>query len=615
MHSIWLVLVLSVLSPSASAGTLGDLTYEIADGQVAITDCIGSAEGELVIPAEIEGLPVTSIVSKAFQFCYLTSITIPDSVTSIGNDAFNRCSNLTSITIPDSVTSIGDHAFVGCSSLTSITIPDSVTSIGYRAFVRCSNLTSIDLPGMFRFPGELWRMGARAALISGKDDLLSYAQAYNQIVITNCNEAAEGELVIPAEIEGFPVTSIGEFAFSFCESLTSITIPEGVTSIGLWAFYGCGSLTSITIPEGVTSIGDEAFYTCNELTTITIPDSVTSIGYRAFAGCRRLKSITMSKSVTSIGDYAFAGCGRLKSITIPDSVTSIGDSAFSDCIRLTSITIPNAFHSQSEANRLRLGHLWPDRFFLPSSPPGTLGDLTYKIADGEVTIITCKTSAAGELVIPDKIEGYPVTSIGYEAFWNCTSLTSIAIPDSLTSIGDNAFWRCSSLTSITIPNSVTSIGYAAFNGCISLTTITIPDSVTSIGDYAFIFCSSLTSITIGKGVISIGVRAFDWCSSLTSITIPEAFHSQAEASRLLVGRLWPDGFFLPSSANQTVELSIRLPLQLTLTGDQNTTAVIEATDSVSGPWTEWRTVVIGEEGTTEVDLDEGAVKRFYRVRE
>ena len=139
--------------------------------------------------------------------------------------------------------------------------------------------------------------------------------------------------------------------------------------------------------------------------------------------------------------------------------------------------------------------------------------------------------------------------------------------------------------------------------------------VTSIGRGAFAYCRDLTSINIPDGVTSIGGAVFIACESLQSVTIPLAHHSRREANRLSVGHLWPDGFFLPSSANQTVELSIRLPLQLTLTGDQNTTAVIEATDSVSGPWAEWRTVVIGEEGTTEVDLDEGAEKRFYRVRD
>jgi len=166
-----------------------------------------------------------------------------------------------------------------------------------------------------------------------------------------------------------------------------------------------------------------------------------------------------------------------------------------------------------------------------------------------------------------------------------------------------------------IPESVTSIGAYAFDYCMSLTSIIIPESVTSIGIWAFSSCRSLTSIIIPESVNFIGAYAFDSCTRLTSIPIPQAFHSRSEANRLGITDLWPDGFYLPSSTRKSPDLTIRLAPVITITGELNETAIIEVSDTADGPWTEWRTVVIGEEGTTEVDLDEGAEQRFYRVRD
>ncbi|MGN1194572.1 MAG: leucine-rich repeat protein [Acutalibacteraceae bacterium] len=234
-----------------------------------------------------------------------TSITIPDSVTSIGNFALSDCINLTRITIPDSVMSIGNWAFSGCSSLASITIPDGVTSIAEGVFYRCSSLTSITIPDS--------------------------------------------------------VTSIGNFALSDCSNLTSITIPDSVTSIVGGALYNTawynnqpdclvyagkvayeykGDMpenTQIVLEEGTKSISDKAFLGCGNLTSITIPDSVTSIGNNAFEYCSSLTSITIPDGVTSIGNRVFYGCRSLTSITIPDSVTSIGDLAFYDCSKLKDV--------------------------------------------------------------------------------------------------------------------------------------------------------------------------------------------------------------------------------------------------------------------------------------
>ena len=278
---------------------------------------------QVIFSAAIE---VPTIPANSFyRYQHLRTITLPDSVTSIGDYAFYDCSSLTSITIPDGVTSIGGHAFCDCSSLTSITIPEGVTSIGNWAFYGCTSLTGI------------W-VGKCNPNYSNDENGVLYNKEKTRLI--QCPGGLSGTYAIPDS-----VTSIGDYAFYGCSSLTSITIPNGVTSIGYRAFSGCSSLTSITIPEGVTSIGSWAFSGCNSLTSITIPNGVTSIGDDAFSGCSSLTSIIIPDSVTSIGNRAFMDCTSLTSVTIPDGVTSIGGRAFEDCTSLTSITIPESVTS------------------------------------------------------------------------------------------------------------------------------------------------------------------------------------------------------------------------------------------------------------------------------
>ncbi len=387
---------------------------------------------------------------------------------------------------------------------------------------------------------------------------LTYHKYDDHIEITHCDTKAVS-VDIPAEIDGLPVTSIGNSAFSWRGYLTSVTIPNSVTSIGDSAFESCHSLTSVTIGTGVTSIGNWAFYgtayyndgsnwqngvlyidNClikannDELySNYTINSGTRVIAYCAFRGCDNLTSVTIPSSVTSICDEAFEDCTGLTSVTIPDSVTSIGGRAFADCTGLTNVTIPDSI----------------------------------TIIDGGV-FAGC--TGLTNVTIPDS-----VTSIGYEAFYGCESLTNVTIPGSVTSIGswpfsccgslnitvdennpnysdidgvlvnkdkteiivyakdkiqpeysipsgvtsigEIAFWMCSSLTSVTIPGSVTSIGAEAFAHCRGLTSVTISNGVTSIGWDAFWMCSSLTSITIPSSVTSIGVEAFEFCDSLTDV--------------------------------------------------------------------------------------------------
>ncbi len=484
---------------------------------------------------------VTSIGDEAFRGCTgLTSITIPDSVTSIGYEAFRGCSGLTSITIPDSVTSIGDQAFYNCTGLTSVTIPDSVTSISAYAFSGCTGLTSVTIPDRVTSIGyEAFRGCSGLTSITIPDSVTSIGSS----AFRGCTGLTS--ITIPNS-----VTSIGEDAFYGCTGLTNITIPDSVTSIGRYAFMNCTGLTNITIPDSVTSIGDEAFRGCTGLTSVTIPDSVTSIGSYAFSCCTELTDITVAKgntkyhsagnclietatktlifgcktsviptdgSVTSIGISAFEGCTGLTSITIPDCVTSIGGGAFIGCSSLESITIPFVGESKTASTGFNQVFGYIFGYQRESSSSSLVSGATYQYYSGYPS---CDyywyyiPSSLKSVVISDG-----ATTIPYNAFYNCTGLTSITIPDNVTSIGPSAFSGCSSLTGVTIPDSVTSIGGYAFSGCSGLTSVTIGNGVTSIGNSAFYGCTGLTSITIPNSVTSIGNEAFSRCSGLTSITI------------------------------------------------------------------------------------------------
>ena len=322
---------------------------------------------------------VTIIGGAAFYGCTsLKSVTIPDSVTNIGADAFSHCTSLTSVTIPDSVTSIGEQAFQGCESLTSVTIPDSVTSISSYTFASCTSLT-----GIWVTEGNSHYSSDASGVLFSKD----------KTTLVQC-PGAFAAYAIPDS-----VTSIGEKAFYYSTSLTSVTIPDSVTSIGQHAFQGCKSLTSVTIPDSVTSISSCTFASCISLTSVTIPNSVASIGDGAFYYCTSLTSVTVPDSVTLIDNGAFQGCTSLTSVTIPDSVTSIGYNAFGSCESLTSVTIPNSVTS--------------------------IGDSVFS---------NCKSLTS--VAIPDS-----VTSIFSCAFDDCTSLTDVYYA------GSEAQWKAISISS------------------------------------------------------------------------------------------------------------------------------------------------------------------------
>ncbi len=448
---------------------------------------------------------VTSIGEMAFAFCSsLESITLPDKMTDIGRAAFAMCTKLTSITIPDSVTSIGAIAFAYCSSLESIKMePDTPPQLGLDeddvgVFTECKfvtdNVKGIKVPVGFEnayktawtdwadfiianiASGKGWTLDSEGTLTleseDGIEDWCNNQKNGREIYKNDVTSAKilDGVVNVKAVLWGAKnvksvelpdsVKSIGNLAFSRCQSLTDITIPEGVTSIGEEAFYECRSLPGINLPSGLTNIGRYAFSYCYGLTDIDIPVGATG-GDWVFSHCIGLTHVTIPDGMTEIWGGMFSGCTELTAIEIPDSVTKIGDWAFSECSGLTSINIPS--------------------------------DVT-EIGGGAFS----ECSGLTDITIPSGVE-----RIEAMTFVGCSKLKHITIPDNVTSIGYYAFYMCSALENIIIPSGVTEIGCSTFAECTNLDSISIrastPPSLEVVEGEPLLFenCKFVTENTQG----------------------------------------------------------------------------------------------------------------------
>ena len=563
--------VLSVTADEADAEEYQDGVYKytVSDGKATITGYTGPG-GNLNIPGSLGGYEVIAIGDDAFQknsnTINLTSVTIPDSIKTIGKQAFqNLSTNLKTVTIGSGVETIGEYAFYNCAVLETVKFNEGskLTSIGSYAFSDCYALTSINIP-------------------NSSDSLIR----------------------------------IGDFAFCNFDSsstykLESVTIGGGVSSLGQKAFYQCCSLKSVTFKSETstfTSIGEETFYGCSSLEAITIPDSVTSIGKDAFYQCTKLTSVTIPNLVATIGECAFGCCSGLTSVTFGSVVTTIGRSAFYDYDLTTGTYMGVKFYEadgtteidpESETAKLK-GNTFKgtDGKLVLDDPTVLIVDimdgstLKYQIKyslseDLKATLseIIGEKANVTEIDIPATVvkntKTYSVTSIGENAFSGCTGLTSVSFGNGLaaiadwgvkfygtdgktqitdvsklngntfkgtytdglaqtgsivityttdednpvtirgvTSIADNQFQEQTTIKTVVINDGVKTIGIYAFYQCTALESVEIPDSVTSIGKYAFKECTKLTSVTLGKGIKSLEGGIFEGCTSLGSIIIP-----------------------------------------------------------------------------------------------
>ena len=468
--SIIVVVPITVNASEDDELTYGDFQYKIEDdNSCTITDYDGMASS-LSIPSAINGHTVKQIDTGALSDNrIITSVTIPNGVTTIGFSAFNGCIKLEKIKFSSNLDTVCENAFNNTKWFNNQS--NGLVYVGKVAY---------------KYKGDM----PRNTKITVKSDTVS----------------------------------ISESAFKDCANLTAILIPSSVKHIDKYAFYNCQGLTKLNFNDGIERIENDAFGSCEKLTSVNFSETLKSIGAFAFVECKKLSEITIPQSVTSVGEYAFSGCENLASVTVsddlpyvggrafektkwlnsqPDGVVYIGKSAYGykgDMPKNTELSLKSGITNIS-------GYAFYEEKNLTSVKiPETVNRI------GNWAFLDCE--GLKNVNIPDGVK-----RIESWTFSNCSSLTNITVPDSVTVLDGLAFSYCTNLKNIELSKNLTEIGMGALSHCTSLETIDIPDSVIIMDNIAMAGCSELKSVNIGSNLKTVGGQVFAGCTSLEKVNV------------------------------------------------------------------------------------------------
>lgn len=492
-----------------------------------------------------------TIAARAFHRSDITSVSLPANVFLDGTEIFYLCSSLTQATFADggNVTEIPADTFASCTKLVSVTLPDTLQTIGEEAFYYCTSLRSITIPRQVSSIGKMAFQYTSALSVVFEEDsacsTLSYAFYGSGLT----------SIVLPDHL-----ASTGSYAFSGCTSLTSIDLPEGLATIDINAFYNCSLLRSVTFPETLTSINSSAFAGCSKLTNVVLPSKLATIGNYAFLNCTSIKEIELPDTLTTLGDQAFNGCKALVTVTIPASITSLGAGLFKGCTSLTGVDYLYAGQFELPATIFQNCTLLTSFTYAgvltaigSSAFNGCTALVSFEMGDEVTTIGNYAFANCKKLVLSGLSS--PLTSIGQYAFQNCAVLAeSLELPESITAIGQYAFAGCTGLQELVTNEGLLSIGNYAFSDCTNLKNFSLYEGVLSIGNFAFNNCTALTVFYLPASITTIGSNPFLGCSNLEKIEVAAGNINYLSADNVVYNAAMTQIVSYPAKATGTVTI-------------------------------------------------------------